>query len=355
MKENKVDSCFTIPLPFLVNLTQGSPILSIVPKDPKIYERDVQTSYVGNTIKRGDKIRIYSPTISLDWIISPDRETDFDDRILTLTKPYDHSRIIQIENAVKENQLSCERLSRKSNSELSPDHLQTSDGNEMFVKRSTPTSGSTFQNIRVWKLEAEKKDHRQAWRKAFDNGDIHWEYDFATSPGSFRSLGVRIKLSELEKMCVDLLCDPKKSLHKQRVNYVSKVNPTKLLDEAFNHICQWHPIGNRIDQVKWAKFSRKMKFLPNMANAKHEVDMAFFRQSSKQESKKLDFEGYVAVIKEISIMQFPHLDSLVSNFYDKMLSFLLIYMLNKYCVERIIKSFMEYCHNASFSESSCMV
>ena len=313
-----------VPLPFLVDLIQGSSIVKVVTKIGSEY--CVPPHHVHDTLnlKRGDRLRIHSPQISIDWAVSPDPTTPFNNDTFTLLRPYDHSRIIQIEAAAKENELICQRLTRRSNNEL-PDasfnndykKYDYSDSNKLIEsmddrKNKVIEDGMKLCAIRVWKLVPLKEDNRPVWKKQYDDGEVAWENDFVTSPRSIRMFGIHIKMSVLENLCRDVKCDPENSLHMQRVNYATKVDSSTILREAFQVICHWHPVGKLVDHVKWAKFARKMNFLSGVQNAKHEVDMAFFRQSSKLEGKKLSLSEFIATIGDISKLWYPELDGNVS-------------------------------------------
>jgi hypothetical protein len=58
--------------------------------------------------------------------------------------------------------------------------------------------------------------------------------------------------------------------------------------------------------VKWAKLSRKMNFLSNVKNPKHEIDMAFVRHN---EDRKLDLSRFHAILEDIASTQHPALST----------------------------------------------
>ena len=101
-------------------------------------------------------------------------------------------------------------------------------------------------------------------------------------------------------------------MHQQRVNYFESIPLSNVIDEAFHSVCRWHPKGNLIDNVKWAKLSRKMRFLSNMKNANHEIDMAFVRRN---QDRKLDLARFHAIFDDIASIQYPALTREVSSVY----------------------------------------
>lgn len=307
------DARVPIPLPFLINIVQGSALVTIVPKDSSKYTINGQSVSVKSYLGRGDCIRIFSPHSSADCIVSPDQATIFDDTSFTLMSPYNHSHILRSETLEKANEELCRRLTRRTNDlPMLHESGNSADAGKIKVEGSQHSAvpdGTNFTEVRLWKLVSKKEEKRKAWRREYDDGEVGWTSDYDKSRVSKQyCFGVKIRLRELEAMCVDLPCDPSNSLHMQRVNYVTKVEASKMLGEAFRFVCQWHPVGKLIDQVKWAKFARKMRFLPGLKNSNHEVDMAFFRQSSQQAGRKLDQEGFTATIQDIARMQFPTAD-----------------------------------------------
>ena len=312
-----------IPLPFLVDVVQGSPKVFIRPKKSSEYWIPPKNGVCDAIeLKRGDRIRIYAPHISFDWVVSPDPTVPFNNNEFTLLRPYDHTRIIQIEEATKENEMMCQRLSRRSNNELPGSVFkQEKNKHNSYLNNIICTNddrgemgeeGLRLCAVRVWKLIPTSEDKRQAWKKQYDDGNVSLVSDFANSPHFLTMFNVQIRVSALEYFCEDVACDPQRSIHMQRVNYVTKVDSNKILREAFQLICHWHPVGKLVDHVKWAKFARKMNFLAGIKNSKHEVEMTFFRQSSKMEGRKLDFNGFITTIADISQVWYPHLQSKVS-------------------------------------------
>ena len=106
----------------------------------------------------------------------------------------------------------------------------------------------------------------------------------------------------MEKKCYDTVCNPDNSAHQQRLHYFEKISLDDIVLETYKTVCQlWHPITPTIDNVKWAKLARTMKFLSNVNNSNHEVDMAFFRHSHQ---RKLDIKQFKEVLLDMALLKY---------------------------------------------------
>lgn len=155
-------------------------------------------------------------------------------------------------------------------------------------------------DARVWKIVNCSDDQRLEWRKDYDNGFVPW---FPTTEEELQA-HFRIKLhwKDVEKYCNNSVCDPDYCVHQQRLHYFEKVSLDDIIRETYESICHsWHPITPMIDNVKWAKLARTMKFLSNVKNANHEVDMAFFRHSHQ---RKLDLKRFKAVLLDMALQKY---------------------------------------------------
>ena len=115
-------------------------------------------------------------------------------------------------------------------------------------------------------------------------------------------MGVRMNLSDVEKLCYDSITNPDISAQQQRLHYFEKVDLRSIIVETYKCVCQWHPVTASIDNVKWAKLARKMEFLASVKNSNHEVDMAFFRHSS---NRKLDLKQFQRVLEDMALLKYP--------------------------------------------------
>mmetsp|Transcript_25501 Transcript_25501/g.54184 ORF Transcript_25501/g.54184 Transcript_25501/m.54184 type:complete len:130 (+) Transcript_25501:3-392(+) len=120
-----------------------------------------------------------------------------------------------------------------------------------------------------------------------------------------------MSLETIEQSCVDSPYHLDQCVHQQRVNFFESVHLSNVIDEAFHTVCRWHPKGTLIDNVKWAKLSRKMKFLSNVKNSKHEIDMAFVRHN---QDRKLDLARFHAIFEDIALIQYPPLSKEVCTY-----------------------------------------
>ena len=157
-----------------------------------------------------------------------------------------------------------------------------------------------LSETRIWKLVPNSEDKRLEWRKEYDNGFVPW---FATAQKEHEE-HFRIKLdwNTVEKCCYDAVCNPESSVHQQRLHYFEKISLDDIVLETYKTVCQsWHPITPTIDNVKWAKLARSMKFLSNVNNSNHEVDMAFFRHSHQ---RKLDIKQFKGVLLDMALQKY---------------------------------------------------
>jgi len=149
-------------------------------------------------------------------------------------------------------------------------------------------------------------DVKPPWRIQYENGCIPWVSEFDFLKGSANHFRVKVLWQLVEQQCKDNPSEYGKLIHEQRVDYFSQVCTKKILHTAFNEIIEWHPKSTLIDGFKWANFARKMKFLSDLSNSSYEVDMAFTRQSRKRKDRKLDLDGFRALIQDLSVKQYSN-------------------------------------------------
>lgn len=286
-----------IPLPIAVTIdvTEGN--------QTAIVNGDVETA---SSLEPGDILRIYHPYESSDWkVLTPPNTYENGKIEFKLVSPYDHSKIVAQEKKTRDDAIY--RLCYGKDRTPSPDRvLSTIDINEHHDVASDQLgsirSHLHIKEARIWKLIQEDKDSRPSWKRDYDDELVPWGEDYAVGNKYAELFRVRIKMETMERDCVDspyLHC-----VHQQRVKFFEHVSLTKVIDEAFQNVCRWHPRGNLVDNVKWAKLSRKMKFMSNMKNAKHEIDMAFVRHN---QDRKLDAARFHSILKDIASMQYPAL------------------------------------------------
>lgn len=290
------------PIAITVNVTEGSQTV--------IVNGDVSET---SSIEPCDVVRISDPYESSDWKIltSPCKEGDGTIKF-KLTASYDHSKIVAQEKKTKDDAIY--RLCYGKDRTPSPDRaLSSIDPNEHHDVASDQLSSTRshlyIKQARIWKLIPENKDSRPPWRKEYDDEMVPWIEDYADSTKHANLFRVKTKMESIEQSCRDspyLHC-----VHQQRVKFFENVSLTKVIDEAFHAVCRWHPKGSLVDNVKWAKLSRKMRFMSNIKNSKHEIDMAFLRHN---QDRKLDLAKFHSILEDIASMQYPALPIDVSWF-----------------------------------------
>jgi hypothetical protein len=230
-----------------------------------------------------------------------------------LSAAYDHSKIVAQEKKTRDDAIYRLCYGHKRELTQSPDRVLSNiipnyHHDVASDQRSSVRSDLHIKEAKIWKLIPEDKDSRPPWRKMYDDQLVPWTEEYAGSNKHSKLFRVKIKMETIERSCRDsphLQC-----IHQQRVKFFEHVLLTKVIDEAFLAVCQWHPKGNLVDNVKWAKLSRKMRFMSNMKNAKHEIDMAFVRHN---QDRKLDLARFHAILKDIASMQYPALPIDVSQ------------------------------------------
>lgn len=248
------------PLPILVNMMEGRKSIVIV--------NDCE---VGN-LKYGDILRIGDVHKSADWLLIRDKAAHLSKPKFILDKPYKHYDFLTNVDAVE-------------NEEKDNEH--------------------EWKNLKIWKLIPKELDKREPWRRQYDDCDVPWIDHFDTDSGNATNFNVVLPWWVVEDSCRDALYGPEHCLHEQRVFYFKQVSLSKIIEETFDSMCRWHPTGNAVDNVKWSKLARKMKFLSNIKNTGHEVDMAFVRQMRLRRDRKLDLEAFSSILEDVALIQYP--------------------------------------------------
>ncbi len=258
----------------------------------------VDKKEISNELSVGDRIRLGYPFQSRDYTIS-----SIEDKYFVLDVAF------QTQSPSREELLdrSTERLYSPKGDHPKSDELKQQDPGALQRKLKT---GNV---VRIWKVIKDKDDKRLEWRKQFDHGFIPW---FPLSLNRYgEQFRIKIDMKTIQKNCYDdTRCDPQNCTHQQRLHFFEKVSLDDIIIETFNTVCHsWHPTTPNIDNVKWAKLARTMKFLSNVKNANHEVDMAFFRHSHQ---RKLDPNRFKSVLVDMALHKYP------SARYDGGVSFL---------------------------------
>ena len=302
------------PVAITVNLREGDTLVSV--------NGDIKDARILNT---GDVVRICDAHESSNWTIASAPTTKDNGLIVfQLGSVYDHSRIVAQQTKATHDTLNrlCYPYKKTEGgaSIYKPLEVLSSindrtrhvacDANEIIH------SPLHIKKSRLWKLIPEEEDTRTAWRREYDSGEIPWENDAA---GSNRThFRVCVDMGVIEQSCVDSPYPLRTCVHQQRVNFFENVQLMDVINEAFHTLCRWHPKGTLIDNVKWAKLSRKMNFLSNVKNSKHEIDMAFVRHN---QDRKLDLARFHAIFADIASIQYPSLSKRVCGCASSLLPF----------------------------------
>lgn len=293
------------PVPITANLREGSQIAEINGQLDEL------------TLNTADVVRICDAHESSDWIISEPPNANADGSMsFRLTTGYDHSHISAQEKTAKFR--TFDRLcypyknDREGTNYNRPERLFTMvectrhvaiDANEVI---HAPLQ---IKEARIWKLVPEEEDTRAAWRREFDDGVIPYRNDDCGYHDSVTHFRVRMSLENIKQNCIDFPYPLDQCVHQQRVCFFECIPLADVIGESFNAVCRWHPQGSLIDNVKWAKLSRKMNFLSNVKNPKHEIDMAFVRHN---EDRKLNLSRFHAILEDIASTQHPAMSTEVS-------------------------------------------
>lgn len=290
-----------LPVEVTVNITEGSRIGVVN-----------GTASAAAKLQQGDTIRIYDAHESSDWKLSSDLTISDEAIRFCLTEVYDHSRIIAQQKRSRANTLNrlCYPYKNVLASDVSSAGVTSIAANEDAFRHVASDMNQSkhsplhIREARIWKLVPSDEDTRPQWRREYDNGDIPWLNEYAGCNKVDSHFRVSVRLELMEQDCRDwpYLMDDIQYIHRQRVHYFEHIPLRDVIDEAFHAVCRWHPKGPLVDNVKWAKLSRKMKFLSNVKNAQHEIDMAFVRHNR---DRKLDQQRFHAIFEDIASIQHP--------------------------------------------------
>ena len=284
-----------VPVSITIDVTEGSQTAFV--------NGDIESA---SSIEPGDCLRIYDPFESSDWKVLAAPCLDEVHRIVfELASAYDHSQIVAQEKKTRDDAIY--RLCYGKDRVPSPDRvllsIQSNEHHDVASDHHSSTrSHLQIKEAKVWKLIPEDQDSRPPWKKEYDDQAVPWAEEYAENNKHANLFRVRANMKAIEMSCRD--SPYQHSIHQQRVKFFEHVSLTKVIDEAFHAVCRWHPKGMLVDNVKWAKLSRKMKFMSNMKNAKHEIDMAFVRHNH---DRKLDIDRFHAILNDIASMQYPAL------------------------------------------------
>jgi hypothetical protein len=252
------------PLRALVNAREGCNLLLV---EGKI-----------EGISPGNIMRIGHPHYSHDYPVSKIEESS-EVQSIFLGKLFNNSAQVDVTSSLDIRKMSSEKRDN--------------------VDGTIPPS---FEALRAWKLVPQSEDRRLGWRIQYDDGQVPWHHLYSDSSEYEIHFGVQLNLKDVEKQCYDSITDPDTCAYQQRLHYFEKVSLLDIIVETYKCVCQWHPVTSSIDNVKWAKLARKMKFLSSIKNSNHEVDMTFFRHSKH---RKLDLDQFKIVLEDMARLKYP--------------------------------------------------
>lgn len=296
------------PIELTVNITEGSRIVVVNGVEKAVAK-----------LQQGDTIRIYDAHESFDWKLSNDPTKSAEAISFCLTEVYDHSRIIAQQKRSRSNTLNrlCYPYQKgvtNDRGNLKASGVTSTATEDAYRHVASDINHSThsplhIREARIWKLVPSDEDTRPQWKREYDNGDIPWVDEYVGCNKCDRHFGVSVPLEVTERDCRDwpYLFDDDQYIHRQRVHYFEHVPLSDVIDAAFHAVCRWHPKGPLVDNVKWAKLSRKMQFLFNVNNAQHEIDMAFVRHNR---DRKLDQQRFHAIFEDIASIQHPSMPAI---------------------------------------------
>ena len=292
----------TYPVAITVNVREGSQVVSI---NGNIADAKI--------LKSGDVVRICDAHESSNWTItSPPTAKADGSACFQLEVAYDHSLIVAQETNARNEILNrlCYPYKKDAGGAFAHKPTELRYINEGHTRQVACDENEIIHSplhikeARIWKLIPRDEDARTEWRREYDNGSIPWDNGNNANQNHATHFRVRIGLDVIDQSCIDSPYPLAKHIHQQRIQFFESVPLTNVIDEAFRNVCRWHPKGTLIDNVKWAKLSRKMKFLSNMKNSNHEIDMAFVRHN---QDRKLDLARFHAIFEDIASIQYPSL------------------------------------------------
>ena len=315
-----------VPVPCVLDVTQGRPLCRV----------EHAPDAANFPLSEGNLIRVHHPYHSSNFEVSSCCAS-----AITLTRPYDHTPITEREDSAKRFEDAVERLhcpysSRKDGIGVDGDgdvdngsvrtaansissspkrrllEAAASDTGNASGSRATVPVNMTLLGTRVWRLVTLESDKRSQWRRQYDDGDAPSDLTFdlktmstAEAEGTITHFRIPLQRSTIVAMCQDVPYGPERSVHQQRVQYFDRVAVDFVVRETYQAVCDWHPACSTIDNVKWARLSRKMGFLASVRNTSHEIDMAFLRRC---QDRKLDLDRFRALLEDVALVQHPRLE-----------------------------------------------
>ncbi len=295
-----------IPISCLVQVIEGSKMV-------RVLEGSSQE------LSNGDIIRIDHVHFSPNWKVTEINNSDGKGEYWIISRPYDHTSILnkisfqnndpllRLYDPYSKKVNTTDGCLKKNNVSDQNKHIFDVLGNRADCEKKLSLGVEkrdrfTLKYVQVWRFIEKSDDDRPKWKIMYDNKDIPWQSMYSNSEEYFERFNVKVNLAQIEEQCKDS-SDPRNTSNQQRLHHFVHVPLQLILSETFNTVCKWHPAGNHIDNVKWAKLARKMNFLSIVKNPNHEADMVFLRHCR---DRKLNLTGFENVLKEIIGMKSTH-------------------------------------------------
>lgn len=282
-----MDTVSPAPIWKTVSVTEGS------------HKVNVFEGNLVDSIHTGDVIRIGHPLHSSDYTVSRIENSCF-----FIAEAFDHSSVLRHELEQEDENISrlyspSKRIN-KANLEYKGISKEDQSNDEIKSEVLNVKKPRTISEARIWKVVPFSDDKRLEWRKEYDNGFV--SRIPSAKKGYKEHFGIKLNWKDVERCCSDTKYNPDTSIHQQRLHYFECVSLDDIILETYKTVCQsWHPTTSTIDNVKWAKLARIMKFLSTVTNSNHEVDMAFFRHSHQ---RKLDAQQFKGVLLDMALQKY---------------------------------------------------
>jgi hypothetical protein len=167
-----------------------------------------------------------------------------------------------------------------------------------------------FTDVWMWKCIPAKDDNRPKWKQQYDDGEVHYTYDYLQSDDFFEHFRVKAYYSYLEILCTDSRCSYL-SLYSQRVNEMKSIPIEYYTKLIFDKMTDWSPIYKKgIEKTKFLKLIRDVTAFPDLKRpARMSQIETYFMKTVKSSfgivQKYISYPGFCQLIKELSILRFP--------------------------------------------------
>ncbi|RYH18119.1 hypothetical protein EON65_27580, partial [archaeon] len=169
-----------------------------------------------------------------------------------------------------------------------------------------------FKDVWVWKCIPSKDDNRPKWRRMYDDGLVHYGYEYRNTDDCLTHFRVKAHLAYLEVLCTDSRV-PSLSYHHQRIHEMASIPLEFYLRTAFDRMTtEWQPIYKKgVERAKFIKLLKEVQAFPDMKRPTrvNQLD-AMFTKIVKGEygivQKYITYPGFVQLLKEVALVRFPY-------------------------------------------------